>query len=74
MEGQQRAFQLLEGASLQRPYPLTLQAWGRPRPSTKGKAKAFHPGERHVDFIHENIHEVPPKIPEHSLICSQKYV
>ena len=26
MEGQHRAFQLLEGASLQRPYPLTLQA------------------------------------------------
>ena len=44
MEGQHRAFQLLEGASLQRPYPLTLQAWGCPRPSTKGKVKAFHQG------------------------------
>ena len=39
MEGQHRAFQLLEGASLQRPYPLTLlQALGRPRPSPCWKA------------------------------------
>ena len=50
MEGQHRAFQLLEGASLQRPYPLTLQAWGRPRASTKGKAVDVHQGEVHVAF------------------------